>query len=100
MTAARTGFSLETLFLRFGNGLREAARWALRGALALVIIFMAGVIAVVTAGVGLIVAAIAILLRLTGARRKPQAYQGNARSGSDDGLTIDAHRTAHGWTVE
>ncbi|MGB3625191.1 MAG: hypothetical protein WA989_05175, partial [Henriciella sp.] len=100
MTAARTGFSLETLFLRVGNGLREAARWALRGALALVIIFMAGVIAVVTAGVGLIVAAIAILLRLTGARGKTTTYRTHtADSAPSDGITLDAHRTARGWTV-
>lgn len=100
MTAARTGFSPETLFIRFGNGLREAARWGLRGALALVIIFMAGVIAVVTAGVGLIVAAIAILLRLTGARGKTTVHRTRPDSAPSDGITLDAHRTARGWTVE
>ena len=99
MTAARTSFSVETLLARIGYAFREAARWALRGLLAITIIFMAGVIAVITAAVGLIVAAIAVLLRLTGARpsanRKPRSPKIDP-----DGVTLNAHRTPRGWTVE
>ncbi|MEM5518705.1 hypothetical protein WNY37_17235 [Henriciella sp. AS95] len=101
MTAARTGVSLENFIARIGNGLREAARWGLRGVMALVIIFMAGVIAVVTAAVGLVIAAIAVLLRLTGARPKAQSHHQSTRANApSDGITLDAHRTARGWTVE
>jgi hypothetical protein len=100
MTAARTGVSFEAILARIGNGLREAARWGLRGVMALVIIFMAGVIAVVTAAVGLVIAAIAVLLRLTGARPKAASQPGETQQGPADGITLDAHRTARGWTVE
>ena len=79
--------------------MREAARWGLRGIMALAIIFMAGVIAVVTAAVGLVIAAIAVLLRLTGARSKGPS-QHTHTEGPADGITLDAHRTARGWTVE
>ena len=103
MTAARSPLSLETLMARAGHALREGARWFLRGVLALAIIVMAGMFAVVTAAVGLIIAAVAILLRLTtgGARggAKPGPRPGSAKTEAD-GITLDAHRTARGWTVE
>ena len=99
MTAARTGLSVEGILANIANGFREGARWILRGILALAIIFMAGVIAVVTAAVGLIIAAIAVMLRLTGASPKVRRTS-SAPKPSADGITLDAHRTARGWTVE
>lgn len=99
MTAARTGTSLEGIFANIAHGFREGARWFLRGILALAIIFMAGVIAVVTAAVGLIIAAIAVMLRLTGASPKARRTTSTPKP-SPDGITLNAHRTARGWTVE
>ena len=100
MTAARSTLSLETLLVRTGDALREGARWGLRGILALAIIVMAGMIAVVTAAVGLVIAAIAVLLRLTGARPSASRRPGRSPRTEADGITLDAHRTARGWTVE
>ncbi len=100
MTAARSNLSLEMFITRIGNGLREVARWGLRGVLALAIIFMAGVIAVVTAAVGLVIAAVAVLLRLTGARPSHGARTKPTSGPEADGITLNAHRTARGWTVE
>ncbi|WP_084420239.1 hypothetical protein [Henriciella litoralis] len=99
MTAARTNISPEMIISRLGNGLRGIARWGLRGVLALAIVFMAGVIAVITAAVGLIVAAVAVMLRLTGGRNKPQVRPQHAQT-DEGGVTLEAHRTARGWTVE
>jgi hypothetical protein len=98
MTAARQTISAEMLIARVFHGLREAARFSLKAVLALAIIFMAGVIAVITAAVGLIVAAVAVLLKLTGNRARPAQH---TRTHTDDsGITLEAHRTARGWTVE
>ena len=55
MTAARSTLSFDAILARIGNGLREGARWALRGILALAIIVMAGMFAVMTAIVGLVI---------------------------------------------
>ncbi|WP_300390439.1 hypothetical protein [Henriciella sp.] len=102
MTAARSTLSFETLIARIGHGLREGARWGLRGILALAIIVMAGMFAVVTAAVGLVIAAVAILLRLTtGGRQQGRQARKTKRPHTEaDGITLDAHRTARGWTVE
>ena len=102
MTAARTtSFSVDTVLSRIGYAFREGARWLLRGLLAITIICMAGVIAVVTAAVGLIVAAIAVLLLLTGARSgTARATRTHDARIDPDGVTLNAHRTARGWTVE
>lgn len=102
MTAARSTPSLEALLARGGHALREGARWFLRGVLALAIIVMAGMFAVVTAAVGLIIAAVAILLRLTtgGSKAGPKPGPRPGPKTEADGITLDAHRTARGWTVE
>ncbi|WP_300375762.1 hypothetical protein [Henriciella sp.] len=99
MTAARSSLSFDNILSRLANGTREVARWGLRGVIALAVIVMAGMIAVVTAAIGLIIAAVAILLRLTGARNATATRHQRAKTESD-GITLDAHRTASGWTVE
>ena len=99
MTAARSSLSLHGIVSRIGYGLREVARWGLRGVIALAVIVMAGMIAVVTAAIGLIIAAVAILLRLAGARPSASMNRKPPKTESD-GVTLDAHRTASGWTVE
>lgn len=99
MTSARSNLSTDMILARIGAGLRQAFHWTLRGLLALSIVFMAGVFAVITAAVGLIIAAVAVFLKLTGTtstRRKS-----SERTHTDEaGITLEAHRTARGWTVE
>lgn len=102
MTAARSTLSIDTLIARIGHGMREGARWALRGLLAVAIIIMAGMFAVLTATVGLIIAAVAILFRLTNGGRRETVFTSRQDSTGKEagGVTLDAHRTARGWTVE
>lgn len=104
MTAARSTLSFDAILARIGNGLREGARWALRGILALAIIVMAGMFAVMTAIVGLVIATVAILLRLTTGGRRETIFTSRTTTtrteAESDGITLDAHRTARGWTVE
>lgn len=102
MTAARTNFSFDNLIARFSYGLREASRWALKGMLAIAIIIFAGMFAVLTAIIGLGIAAVAILLRLTTGGRKETVFTSRKTNPDTEasGVTLDAHRTASGWTVE
>lgn len=65
--------------------------------LAVMIVLAAGLLAVATAIAGLFLATAAIVIRLTGARRKRPAA---AASQSGEAVTLEAHRTARGWTVE
>lgn len=99
MTAARQTLSTDLILARILSGFREAVRFTLKAVLALAIVFMAGVIAVITAAIGLIVAAVAVLLKIAA----PSRRSGEARSKAEtdaSGITLEAHRTARGWTVE
>ncbi|MEO0982825.1 MAG: hypothetical protein AAFX03_09265 [Pseudomonadota bacterium] len=59
------------------------------------LVLAAGVVAVAAAVTAIIMAAAAVILRLT-ARSKP-----SPATGPDfDGVTLEARRTARGWTVE
>ena len=78
--------------------LRHVFRWLLRGALALAIILLAGMLAVATAFAGLALARGAILLRLF-ARHQAGQTPPDVPS-SAQGLTLNAKRTPRGWTVE
>lgn len=101
MTAARQTLSVEIVFARLVAGVREAVRFGLKAMLALAIVFMAGVFAVITAAVGIMVAAVAVLLKLTGNRRRSSGTAHTYRAETDEsGITLEAHRTARGWTVE
>ena len=78
--------------------LRRVGLFASRSALALVILFMAGIIAVATAAAGMALAIVALLMRLFGA---PYTGGPAATERPDgDGLTLDARKTPRGWTVE
>ncbi|MAN73469.1 MAG: hypothetical protein CME84_05195 [Henriciella sp.] len=100
MTAARQTISTDQIFGRIGYTLREAARWTLKAVLAIAIVFMAGVIAVITAAAGLIIAAVAVLLKLTTGKAGPRRAQYAGGETDESGITLEAHRTARGWTVE
>lgn len=97
MTATHTapfGFPHNLLAL-----LRRAGNLLTKGVLAVAIIFMAGMIAVATAVVGLALAAFAIILRLTGSRDDAPhtQYEETAENGA---ITLEAKKTPRGWTVE
>ncbi len=104
MTATQTfplGFphNLVTFLRRFGGLVVKAV-------LALAIIFAAGIIAVGAATVGLALACVALLMRLFSAQRDPvhlgpqhPPERPNA-SGDQLPITLEARKTARGWTVE
>lgn len=97
MTATHTaplGFpeNLFALMRRIGN-------LCAKGALAVAIIFMAGLIAVATAAAGIALAAFALILRLSGSQERDSQthYEEHAESGA---VTLEAKKTPRGWTVE
>lgn len=97
MTATQTspfGFphNMLALMRRLGNLFAKTV-------LALAIVFMAGLIAVTTAAVGIALAAFALILRLSGspAGQRPTHYQETAENGT---VTLEAKKTPRGWTVE
>jgi len=97
MTASHTaplGFpdNLFALMRRIGNLFAK-------GALAVAIVFMAGLIAVATAAAGIALAAFALILRLSGSNGRDQAtrYEERAEHGT---VTLEARKTPRGWTVE
>ncbi|MEO1553145.1 MAG: hypothetical protein AAFR82_04365 [Pseudomonadota bacterium] len=97
MTATHTaplGFpeNLIALMRRIGNLFAK-------GVLAVAIVFMAGLIAVATAAVGIALAAFALILRLSGSDRRDTKtrYQEHAENGA---VTLEAKKTPRGWTVE
>lgn len=80
---------IANLFAALRAGMALAAR-LLAG---LMLILFAGLVAVITAIAGLTLAAAAIAMRFSAARR-PQA------PAPAEGITLDARRTPRGWTVE
>ena len=95
MTATQTapfGFPHNLLvFLRRLGGL------AAKAVLAVAIIFAAGIIAVATAAAGLALALVALMMRIfVGARNETSTPESN----HEQGLTLEARKTPHGWTVE
>ena len=97
MTATHTaplGFP-ENLFAL----LRQLGNLFAKGMLAIAIIFMAGLIAVATAVVGIALAAFAVILRLSGSKTETHKtrFEETAENGT---ITLEAKRTPRGWTVE
>lgn len=77
--------------------IRGAGDWMRRLLIAFAVILAAGLLAVATAMFGLLLAAIAVLMRFTG-RHYPQRPA--RASTSDAKITLEARRTPRGWTVE
>lgn len=79
--------------------MRRIANVFVKGMLAMAIVFMAGLIAVATAVVGLALAAFALILRLSGSngRETYSHYDEQADGGT---VTLEAKKTPRGWTVE
>ena len=77
------------------TNLRAGLSFVAKLAIAGLLILAAGILAVATAVVGLVIAGIALLLRFVGRTgpRRTKWREGNT-------VTLEAHRTAHGWRVE
>ena len=63
------------------------------------VLMAAGVLAIATAIVGVIIAFVAMLLRF-GAYRGPRGRASREAASDEDGVVLDARRTARGWTVD
>lgn len=99
MTATQTfplGFPHNLVaFLRRFGGL------AIKTVLALAIIMAAGIIAVLAAAAGLALACVTLLMRLFSAQSDPaETPTGPNAAGEQTPITLEARKTARGWTVE
>ena len=81
------------------NAGRMVLRTMSRLALAVLIIFAAGFIAVATAFAGLFLAGVALILRYT-KLRDPERRTATSGGTTTKGVTLEARQTARGWTVE
>lgn len=97
MTANQTHPSNGDVFASLLAAGGQAMRLVGKVFLAVMIVLAASVVAFATAIAGLFLAAAALVIRFTGSRRRPP--KPGARPNGDP-LTLDARRTAHGWTVE
>ncbi len=81
------------------DGARAAMGFVAKVLFAAFIIVAAGALAVATAMVGLVIAGFAIVFRMIGhgATRRGRGYD---RSAAEGPVTLEARRTARGWTVE
>lgn len=62
------------------------------------VLMAAGVVAIATAIVGLIIACVAMFMRFA-SHSKPQPQRARAYASSEDGV-LEARRTARGWKVD
>jgi hypothetical protein len=76
------------------HNLRAGLSFMAKVAIAGLLILAAGILAVATAIVGLVIAGIALLLRFVGRTGPRRTWR------ESDTVTLEAHRTAHGWRVE
>jgi len=93
----RQGLFSPDLSARPGDTLRRIGEWSRRLLIAMAVILAAGILAVATAMFGLVLAAIAILMRFAGRGVDLDSRRQGQQTGS---LTLDARRTPRGWTVE
>jgi len=76
--------------------LRRAGLFVTKGVVAVMIIIMAGIIAVATAAAGVALAVAAVLMGFFGQRGNSTMHEH-----SDNGtVTLEARKTPRGWTVE
>ncbi|MEM6411789.1 MAG: hypothetical protein AAF683_09670 [Pseudomonadota bacterium] len=76
--------------------------WRLMGRLMIGGLFIlgAGVVALATAFLGLLIAFAAIIIRYTRVKDGLFRQSRETKSRKGDSFTLEARRTAHGWTVE
>lgn len=77
--------------------LKHGLSWSAKGLLAIALVVLAGLLAVMTAIAGMVIASAALLIRLTGSKANTGTFD-VAEDG--EGLTLEARKTARGWTVE
>lgn len=95
MTA--TQMNPNTLLSSIMQGMRQGLRWFAKGMVALALVVLAGILAVMTAIAGLVIASVALMIRLIGSKAQPQSYEVYE---DGEGLTLEARKTPRGWTVE
>ena len=95
MTATQT--NPNGFMMSFMQGLKQGLNWFAKGLIALALIVLAGLLAVMTAIAGMVIASAALLIRLTGSKRRSERY--TVRE-DGEGLTHEASKTPRGWTVE
>lgn len=99
MTLNQTNPAGANPFGAFADTLRDMLAFVAKVALAGLLIVAAGILAVLTAFAGLAIAGIALLMRFIG--RAPSRKRPAQTDWSDPhNVTLEAHRTQHGWTVE
>ncbi|MEL6829180.1 MAG: hypothetical protein AAFO63_03485 [Pseudomonadota bacterium] len=97
MTASHTaplGFPQNLVAL-----MRQLTRFAVRGGVAVALIFLAGMLAVATAIAGITLALVAVLMRLFGTGEEA-SVRTSSQPGADGSVTLEARKTPRGWTVE
>lgn len=97
MTANASARFTDNILARLSDGIQAGLRLAARIILGGLFIVAAGIVALATAGLGLLIAFAAIIMRLTRAR---QPASDRSASGETDGFVLEARRSARGWTVE
>ena len=105
MTAEKTALGAETLFRGAINAFRRGITLTGQLLFGVLVVIAAGVLAVATATIGLILALAAIIIGLASGRRRVFVFsskqaQAKAQSTADDGVTLEARQTPHGWTVD
>lgn len=80
-----------------GDTLHAAISLLARILVGTLFVLIAGIVALMTAIAGLMLAAVALTMRFT--RTRPVRKQRFSADGGD-GITLDARRTPRGWTVE
>lgn len=85
-------------FGRFGlpDAFHHALGVLMRVLVGILLVAFAGIVALMTAMAGVMLAAAALVMRFAGGRRMGPV----AAAGETEPLTLDARRTPRGWTVE
>lgn len=101
MTAQGTGPAANLRLAAFADAVRGAFGVGLKMLLGVILVLAAGLLAVLTAIAGLLIAGLALLMRAFGGEAQivtVRTRPGEAEAG--DTITLEARRTARGWTVE
>ncbi|MEZ5998796.1 MAG: hypothetical protein R3B98_08900 [Hyphomonas sp.] len=80
----------------FANAFRGGLALIIQVMIGMMLVLTAGIVAVMTAIAGVMLAAAALVMRFAGGRRiRPMHH-----TAGDEALTLEARRTPRGWTVE
>ncbi len=101
MTAQGTGLAATLRIAAFADAVRSAFGLGLKMLLGVTLVLAAGLLAVLTAIAGLLIAGLAILMRAFGGEAQIVTVRTRpAGAEPADTITLEARRTARGWTVE